>query len=124
MKSIIASIILLSTVIVGTGVGSVLLCKDLANIAKNAENIDTDSNDFTQIYEKAKELEAEYESSKLILSLFLDDNDEHAISDYIKDIKSAAEAKDTYGIQLAKNRLISETEKTRRLFTVNLDSIF
>lgn len=124
MKSLIASIILLAIIVVGTTVGSFLLSKKLQDIENDISDINVNVDDFDKILEKAISAQEKYEKSKLLLCLFLDDRDEQEIEDYITDIISAAETQSAEEVQIAKSRLISEAEKTRRLFTININSIF
>ena len=124
MKSLVAAIIILSVISSGTLVASLLLARSLHSIEEEILSISIEADSFEEIIKKAGSAKESYEKSKLLLNLLLDDKDEQAISDYITDIQSSALAKSKDGVEIGKNRLVSETEKTRRLFTINIDSIF
>ena len=124
MKSLVAAVIILSVISAGTLVASLLLARSLHSIEEEIISISIDTDSFEEIARKADSAKESYEKAKLLLNLLLDDKDEQAISDYIMDIRSSAEARSKEGVEIGKNRLVSETKKTRRLFTISIDSIF
>ena len=124
MKSLVASIILLSSVVVLTICGSICVSVRLENVRDSIESISIDKEDFASVMKSLSLMEEKYQKNRILFSLILNDDTSDTIENYIDDIKSAAEAESKDDLLVAKNRLIAHIEQTRRLNTFNIDSIF
>ena len=122
MKSLICSIILLSSIIITTVVGGIYTEKRLVEFVSLIEETIPDS--ISEPSGKTEKIEQEYEDIKIYLILFTQKSELREIEMHIADMKSAAKSDDIQGTTEAKNRLILHIEQLRRLSTFNIESIF
>ena len=122
MKSLICSIIILSSIIITTVVGGIFTEKRLVKFVSLIEETIPDS--ISEPSGKTEKIEQEYEDIKIYLILFVQKSELREIEMHIADMKSAAKSDDIQGTTEAKNRLILHIEQLRRLSTFNIESIF
>lgn len=121
MKSLVYSIILLSSIILSTVLAATYTDKRLEDFGRTVSELREDSE---KAYLDAIRIEEKYEKIKLSLTLFMNENDVREIEMHISDIKSAAKANDLTGIVSAKSHLMLHTEQLRRLSVFSIEAIF
>ena len=123
MKSLIASIIILSTVLLATVLSSLCISRSLDLIDEKINAINTEEG-FDAIKSAADSAERAHQKYHLLYSLMLDDDAVEHTDAYLLDIKSSAEAQSTEGVVIAKSRLIAHIKQIRRLSTFSIESVF
>lgn len=117
MKTLIASILILCSVIITTVFVTVHTDKLLSRLEYA---IDSESDGTKKGTDK---IEDEYRRIKTHLDLFLYDTDVCELEAYIEDIKSAAQEDDTTELITAKNRLRLHIRQLRRLSAFSIEAI-
>ena len=123
MKSLIASIIILSFIMIITVCGSIYVSSTLRNLENDVQRIDL-AKGYNDVHKQLNCAEERHQRSYFFYSLLLDDDAVEQTDAYLCDIKSSAEAESAEGVLTAKNRLIAHLEQIRRLSTFNIESIF
>ena len=119
MKSLIISLIILSSIL--TAVIAVAICSDKA-LTRLADTIDAPGqNDKIA---NAYEIEKEYKDLERFLIFFAHDSEIREMQMYIEDIKSAAQENDQVALITAKSRLRLHIEQLRRLSAFSFEAIF
>ena len=123
MKSLIASVVILLTILSVTVIGSICVSESLDSLEEkiNAINI---TQGFEAVKNAADSAEHAHKKYYLLYSLMLDDDAVEQTDAYLLDIKSSAEAESIEGVLTAKSRLIAHIEQIRRLSTLNIESVF
>ena len=122
MKSLICSIILLSSIICATVTVGIYTDNQLASFIDSIEQKIPSKE--TTTFQSAEEIEREFEKMKPYLILFMQKNEVRDIEMHIADMKSAVESDDEPNILAAKSRLILHIRQLRRLSTFSIEAIF
>ena len=122
MKSLICSIILLSSIICATVTVGIYTDNQLASFIDSIEQKIPSKE--TATFQSAEEIEREFEKMKPYLILFMQKNEVRDIEMHIADMKSAVESDDEPNILAAKSRLILHIRQLRRLSTFSIEAIF
>ena len=120
MKSLIASAIILSAVILSVICAATYSVKALDRLGHAAERVSLEIAEATGI----EEVEKQYGKIKPFLSLFVCDSEAREAEGYIEDIKSASLSSDKEALLTAKSRLVLHIEQLRRLAGFSIEAIF
>ena len=122
MKTLVCSIVILSSIVVLTVFVALRMDKLLSNFEKS---IDEQLSDEVQadINDRIKAIEKKYQNLKPFLILFIREDDIREFEIHLSDVKSSATENDRMALVSAKNRLKLHIEQLRRLSVFSIEAV-
>ena len=121
MKSVIASVVILSCIISAVLWVGIYSNRILRELESAADELPKNEAEMTRY---VNGIEMQYEKIKPFLSLFVCDSEAREIEMYIEDIKSAIAENDGEALLTAKSRLRLHVAQLRRLSGFSIEAIF
>lgn len=120
MRSLIASVVILCSVIICVVCAAAYSVKTFEGLERAAERVSVENASALGI----DEVERRYRKAKPFLSIFVCDSEAREMEAYIEDVKSAALENDREALLTAKSRLTLHIEQLRRLSGFSIEAIF
>ena len=121
MKSVIASVIILSCILLSVLWVAVYSRRILTELRDTVDELKENSSEAAL---QVDDIENHYRKIKPFLSLFACDSEAREVEMYIEDIKSAIAENDDDALLTAKSRLKLHIEQLRRLSGFSIEAIF